>query len=219
MTALQIDQNSQLNFWNQAAKTKGFNDPFYLEKLQPYLHENSVIIEYGCGYGRLLNLLYTNGFRNTLGFDFSPAMIERGQRTFPQLNLNQIQHASLPLEANIADAAILSTVLCCVPETEKQIQIISSLKHILKPGGVLYFTDFLITDSQNFQVKYQRDFETYKEWGTYQTNENAIVGHFTPEHVMQLMKDFHSRWYQEENFVTMNNNPIKTFHGIFQLIK
>lgn len=206
----------QNEFWNLAAKTKEFKDPFYLSAFQDFVDKNSLVIEYGCGYGRLLNRLHQNKFHNLQGFDFSEGMIERGERQFPHLRLSRIAHAELPLADASVDAALLSTVLCCVPDNQAQEQIIQELARVLKPKGIFYVTDFLVSDSSRMMEKYQKAFPVYKEWGVYQTSEGALVRHYTPERLSQLFTAFDPHWYQEEDFVTMNNNPVKTFHGIYK---
>lgn len=208
----------QNDFWNKAAFNKEFNDPFYLKQLKHHIKTDSLIIEYGCGYGRLLNLLHENGFHNIKGFDFSQSMIDKGIYLYPHLDLQLINHAILPVKNEIMDAAILSTVLCCVPDNLAQEQIIQEIDRVLKPNAVLYLTDFLITDTEHMTKKYQKDFHAYNEWGTYQTTEGAIVRHYTPTRIMELLNTFMVHWYHEEDFVTMNNNSVKTFHGIYQKI-
>ena len=208
-------QLSQHTFWDQAAISKQFQDPFYLEELLPFIDPNSLIIEYGCGYGRILQRLHESGFSNSLGFDFSQGMIQRGTREFPHLQLQHIQHATLPLANTSVDCAIISTVLCCIPDEAYQVAVINEIHRILKPGAALYLTDFLLSDTPHMQQKYQKDLAKYNEYGVYQTTEGAVVRHFTPEHVQKLLKQFDTAWYREEEFMTMNNNPVKTFHGVY----
>lgn len=205
---------SQQLFWDKAS-VKDFHDPFYLDQFQSFIKPNSFIVEYGCGYGRILNYLSQQGYLNLRGFDFSKAMIDRGKKENPNLNLQLIDHANIPLPNQSVDAAIISTVLCCIPDDTAQTQVINEIYRVLKSDGVLYLTDFLITPTEHMHVKYLRDHENFKTWGVYQTSEGAIVRHFSEEHISSLLKDFSVQWYVQENFVTMNNNPVKTFHGIY----
>jgi len=205
----------QNEFWDKEAAVKEFSDPFYLNELQAYIKPDSHIVEYGCGYGRLLNLLSQNGYAHLSGFDFSQKMIARGKQQSPQLDLHVIEHAAIPLPNASVDAVILSTVLCCVPDNAAQEAIIHEIYRILKPQGVLYLTDFLVTDTEHMNKKYQKDFARFGEWGIYQITEGALVRHYTPAHIQHLLNQFKPRWYHEQDFITMNNNPVKTFHGIY----
>ena len=82
-----FDRQDAQRFWNTIGATKEFKDPFSFEKFLPDLEKNSIIVEYGCGYGRILNLLYEKGFTDCIGFDFAPALIEQGKSRFPHLTL------------------------------------------------------------------------------------------------------------------------------------
>lgn len=52
------------DYWNQVGSKKEFEDPLYLERLSNYLTLDAKILEYGCGYGRLLQILKSNGYSN-----------------------------------------------------------------------------------------------------------------------------------------------------------
>ena len=72
-------------YWNEIGAQKEFEDPLYLDKLDPFLGMNSTIVEYGCGYGRLLHQLKAAGYEQVMGFDFAPKMVERGRNLYPDL--------------------------------------------------------------------------------------------------------------------------------------
>lgn len=65
-------------YWNDIGAKKVFEDPLYLDKLSQFLSPNAQIIEYGCGYGRMMRILKSAGYHNLIGFDFAPNMITRG---------------------------------------------------------------------------------------------------------------------------------------------
>lgn len=66
-----MNQTQLQTFWSEIGSTKDFTDPFFETKLSSYLDKNSKIVEYGCGYGRILNNLWQSGYRNLQGFDFA----------------------------------------------------------------------------------------------------------------------------------------------------
>lgn len=205
-------------FWNEIGSKKTFEDPLYINKLQPYLNEDSRIVEYGCGYGRLLNILQTKGYQNLTGFDYAPNMIERGSQLYPTLNLNLIEKsAEVPLEDNAADLVIMSTILCCMIENQEQIKLIEEIKRILKKGSILYLADFMVSDHPRYFEKYQKGKEAFGQWGIYTTNENITVRHYSTKWIMELLKDFNIKWFEQTDFKTMNQNPAKTFHCIAEL--
>lgn len=200
-------------FWNEIGVQKDFEDPLYLEKLEPFIHPHSEIVEYGCGYGRLLNLLDQRGYKNLKGYDFAPNMIARGKEAFPELSLEYIEESGkMPLEDKSVDAVILSTILCCIVDKEEQSSVIGEVQRVLKPGGVLYLSDFLITDHERYPDKYMEGYHAFHEWGIYTTSEGIIVRHHSTQWIMCLLEEFDIQWFEQFDFKTMNDNYVRTFH-------
>lgn len=202
-------------YWNYIGSTKEFEDPLYLDKLSQFLSPNSVIIEYGCGYGRLMHHLKIHGYDNLMGFDFAQRMIERGKTRYPDLNLQLLEKSGkIPLEKESVDAVIMSTVLCCMVDDSEQIQLIEEIYRILKAKGVIYLSDFLICHHQRYKSRYSTGHEKFGRWGIYTTDENLVVRHLTSQDVLKLLKCFDIHWFEQFDFKTMNNNPARTFHCI-----
>jgi ubiquinone/menaquinone biosynthesis C-methylase UbiE len=202
-------------YWNKIGSQKEFEDPLYLDKLSDFLTPESRIIEYGCGYGRLMQILHTNNYQNLMGFDFAQNMIERGKKLHPHLDMYYIERSGvLPVSDGSVDAIFMSTVLCCVPDDETQVNIIAELSRVLKSGGVLYLSDFLISDDPISIQKYAKGLEEHGVMGIYTTTDNLTVRHFTTSAIMELLKDFDIQWFEQFNFKTMNQNRARTFHCV-----
>lgn len=204
-------------YWNEIGSQKNFEDPLHLERLAPFVTQDAAIMEYGCGYGRLLQYLHTQGYSNLQGFDLAPNMIERGNRKNPNLKLAALeQSAIVPLKDHSIDAIIISTVLCCIVSQEAQKAVIEEVLRLLKPKGVLYLSDFLICKHPSYEEKYQRGLESYKDWGVYTTSEGVAVRHHTTNWIMKLLEPFDIQWFEQFDFKTMNNNVARSFHCIAQ---
>jgi ubiquinone/menaquinone biosynthesis C-methylase UbiE len=202
-------------YWSEIGSKKVFEDPFYLDKLQPFLSPVAQIIDYGCGYGRVMRLLKSAGYQQLIGFDFAPNMIARGVRENPDLDLRVLEKAGLiPCDNESVDSVVLSTVLCCIPEESELVELMVEIRRVLKKQGVLYLTDFLISDQPGSQEKYRAGLQQFGEWGVYKTNENLAVRHFTTQTLMNLLQYFDIQWFEQFNFKTMNQNPARTFHCI-----
>jgi ubiquinone/menaquinone biosynthesis C-methylase UbiE len=202
-------------YWNDIGAKKVFEDPLYLNKLSSFLLPTAQIIEYGCGYGRMMRILKSAGYHNLIGFDFAPNMITRGLNENPDLDLRLLETAgAIPCEDESVDALVISTVLCCIT-SEKELQaLINELKRVLKPNGTLYIADFLICEHSRYQEKYTSGLQRFGIWGVYTTNENLTVRHYTTEIIMNLLKSFDIQWFEQFDFKTMNQNPARTFHCI-----
>lgn len=204
-------------YWNDIGAKKVFEDPLYLDKLQPFLSPAAQIVEYGCGYGRMMRILKSEGYHNLIGFDFAPNMIKRGRNENPDLDLRLLEKAGvIPCDNKSVDALVMSTVLCCITNKMELKALIDEIRRVLKPKGTLYITDFLICEHPRYQEKYAFGLQRFGIWGIYTTNENLTVRHYTTEVIMDLLRSFDVQWFEQFNFKTMNQNPARTFHCIAQ---
>lgn len=204
-------------YWNQTGSKKDFEDPLYIEKISPFLQIDACIVEYGCGYGRMLQLLKNQGFTNLIGYDFSESMIERGRKINSELDLRYTKESGkIPLPNESADALILSTVLCCIPNEQKQLQLMVEIFRVLKKQGIIYLSDFLITSHPLYKEKYEKGWQEFGEWGLYTTSENLLVRHHSTKAIMNLLNNFDIQWFEQFDFKTMNQNPVRTFHCVAQ---
>lgn len=202
-------------YWNDIGSKKVFEDPLYLDKLQSFLSPSAQIVEFGCGYGRMMRILKSAGYLNLIGFDFAPNMITRGLRENPDLDLRLLEKQGLiPSNDESIDAIVMSTVLCCITDEQKLVELMDEIRRVLKKQGILYITDFLICEHPRYQEKYISGLQQFREWGIYTTNENLTVRHFTTKMIMNLLKFFDIQWFEQFDFKTMNQNPARTFHCI-----
>ena len=106
--------------------------------------KNAVILDDGCGYGRLSELFAT-GFTQITGADTCSAFVGRGLALHPELNLLTIQNSSsLPFKDHSFDLILLFAVLTCIPANSAQLELIRQLHDQLRPGGVLYISDYYL---------------------------------------------------------------------------
>lgn len=202
-------------YWNEIGSKKLFEDPLYLEKLVSFLSPEAQILEYGCGYGRMMRILKDAGFHNLVGYDFAPNMISRGKKENPNLDLRLLEkNGVIPRENESFDAVVMSTVLCCMIVPSEPVKLLHEIGRVLKKGGILYITDFLICNHPRYDERYEEGRKIFGEWGIYTTNENLIVRHYTTKAILDLLANFDIQWYEQFNFKTMNQNPARTFHCI-----
>lgn len=202
-------------YWNDVGAKKVFEDPLYLEKFSPFLFPAAQILEYGCGYGRMLRILKSAGYHSLVGFDFAPNMIARGHKENPDLDLRLLEKGGkIPFQNESMDAVVMSTVLCCITEGQELAALMREISRVLKTNGALYLTDFLICEHPRYQEKYAIGLQQFGKWGIYTTNENLTVRHFTTKEIMDLLNSFDIQWFEQFDFKTMNQNPARTFHCI-----
>lgn len=204
----------QQEYWNNVSEKKEFTTPFQLENFARYVSRDSQILDVGCGYGRTLDELHHNGYRNLIGIDFSKGMIARGKEQFPYLDLRVKETDKIALPDASIDAAILFAVLTCIHTNEEQEQLIAELKRILKPNGILYVNDFLLNTDERNLSRYAAFEETYGIYGVFELPEGAICRHHKESRIKELLKDFQTLEYNHLTFTTMNGHTSNGFYFI-----
>lgn len=205
------------DYWNEVGVEKDFEDPLYAEKLLKLLPLSSHIVEYGCGYGRMMNLLRAAGYEDLVGFDFAEGMITRGKKENPSLDLRPLEQSGrIPCTDASVDGMVMSTVLCCMTDPYEKMELIEEVLRVLKQGGILYITDFLQCSHPSYEKKYTQGMAEFGNWGTYRTNEGLVVRHYTSQEILELLVPFDLHWFEQFDFKTMNQNPARTFHCIAQ---
>ena len=201
----------QLDYWNSAGTQKTFAHPLNLQRIREWLSHQSRILDFGCGYGRCLGELFNSGYRNLIGFDFSPAMIEAARTRFPEITFQATQPSILPLPDACVDGALLFSVLTCVPTDDGQRAVMGELHRVLRPGGLLYISDRWLQSDERNLARYARDEPKYRIYGVFDLPEGVTVRHHDPQWIETLTKDFAMAALDEIEVLTMNGNPANAF--------
>ena len=209
----------QEEYWNRVSEKKEFTTPFQAENFSKYVKKDHLILDVGCGYGRTLDELYHNGYRNLIGIDFSKGMIERGKQQFPYLDLRIKDNEKISLPDASVDAVILFAVLTCIRTNEDQEQLLAEIKRVLKPQGILYVNDFLLNTDERNLSRYAKYKDSYGIYGVFELPEGAVCRHHDEAWIKQLLKDFSEQEYSHLTFTTMNGNPSNGFYFIGQIEK
>ena len=206
--------SAQEKYWDKAAEKKEFPTPFKIEEFEKFVSKEMNILDVGCGYGRTLNELHNRGFENLNGIDYSQGMINRGLRERPYLNLIKTDGDRIPFPDNEFDAVLLVAVLTSNTKDEEQENIISEISRVLKNGGILYLTDFLINQDKRNIERYQKYEDKYRTYGIFELPEGAVLRHHTEEHIFKLTKDFKKLLFEKTVFDTMNGHKSNGFYYI-----
>ena len=189
------------DFWSRAAlgdqvdflSPVEFIDPFELQQFSKFVHENHKILDFGCGYGRIVNILNQAGFKNVLGVDIAPGMIARAKQQFPKKTRHFYLYdgCTLPFDDHAFDAITSFTVLNAIPNHELG-TVFDEIKRVLKPGGIFYLYEFMI-------APFPRDIKRYDEfkqqnpeasYGTFRHASGAIMKHFARQEINDLLVQF-----------------------------
>lgn len=208
------DLDNQLEYWNTQGTRKVFGHPLNLERMRQWLSYESRILDFGCGYGRSLGELFGAGYRNLIGFDFSPAMIAAARTRFPEIDFRELDSSSsapIPLHDASVDGALVFSVLTCIPTDNGQRALIAELHRVLRPGGLLYISDLWLQRDERNLTRYARDEAKYGQYGVFDLPEGVTVRHHSREWISTLTSDFERVALDEIEVLTMNRNPAQAF--------
>jgi SAM-dependent methyltransferase len=197
----------QRRYWNRVGPGKAFTHPLNVARVTALLPLESRILDYGCGYGRVLGELRHLGYWNLSGVDSASAMITAARAKVPEIAFQELQSPpQLPFADNSFDAALLFAVLTCVPPDDAQRAIIREIRRVLRYGGLLYISDFwLQTDPRNTE-RYARDHNKYGAYGVFDLPEGVTVRHHERKWIEELTREFETVALDEIQLETMNGN-------------
>lgn len=183
---MKLGSGTNETFWSSAPDEKmvGQNalpgEAFYGQ-----LPPGGKVVDIGCGRGGTSKAVSENGF-DVCGIDINASTIEQNQTTFPGIDFKVANlHEGIPLPDNSQDGALLSFVLCSMIGVEQRQALFKEINRVLKPGGVLWLNEPLVSDS--FAVQYKLS----KELGINETNVAIIVRKpdGTSESLTELIED------------------------------
>ncbi|MGW5655406.1 class I SAM-dependent methyltransferase [Streptomyces humi] len=86
---------TQIAYWDGVGATKTFTHPLEITWLTG-LSRTARILDYGCGYGRVMTQLSDRGFSDVSGTDPSPTLIARARRLRPDLRFTVLESPPEP---------------------------------------------------------------------------------------------------------------------------
>ena len=206
-----IDLNNQNQYWDSVAWEKTFTHPLDIDVFRDQVPTESRILDYGCGYGRTVNELLNHGYPNVVGIDSSCLMIERGHRMYPDLDLQVLPASGLPYPDESFDAVFLFAVLTCIPTDEGQRNLLNNLTRLLRPGGLLYLSDYYLQDDARNRERYERFATEFGVYGVFRLPEGTTVRHHSVEWIETLTSEFKVIHLSEMTVNTMNESLAKRF--------
>jgi len=204
----------QTTYWDRVASEKIFSHPVDIDTFRRWVRPEEKILDYGCGYGRTCAELAENGYRHVTGVDISRQMITRGVAAHPALDLRHNDAEVLPFPHRSFSACTLLAVLTCIPTNAGQRQVIEEIARVLRPGGVLYLSDYPLQSDARNNARYRQHEADYGQYGVFGLPEGAVVRHHDMPWIHELLSSFELLQEQTMEVPTMNGNKAT----IFQII-
>ena len=201
----------QKEYWNRVAREKRFTIPVSVKSLKKYLNSDSVILDFGCGYGRILQQLKSEGFLNLSGVDISERMIEIAKKKLPDMDLRINTGINIPYNDSYFDGVIAAAVLTCIISSNDQRELVAEIKRVLRPGGVVYINDFLINNDERNIKRYEKYKKQYGVYGVFEIEQGTALRHHTLEWINDLTSAFGRLLFEKKTFTTMYGHVSKGF--------
>ena len=196
-------------FWNRAAGTRQFSHPLDHERLTRALPRDAIILDFGCGEGRLSRELIDRGFINVLGIDSSAEMVRIAGERVPEAAFLATEAERLPCGDESIDAVLLFAVLTCIADDAAQKNLLREFKRVLRPGGLLVVSDYpLQTDARNL-ARYEEFQDELGGFGRFRLPGGAVLRHHAREWFAELLEGFRIDEAVDLDAKTMNGNPAR----------
>jgi SAM-dependent methyltransferase len=207
--------DNQTAYWNSAGADKTFTHPIDHNLLEKFVDKQAKIVDYGCGYGRILRDLAAAGFVHLSGYDSSRELVRRAQ--VDRLPVEHINGpADLPLADDTIDCFLLFAVLTCVPSNAGQESLVQLLHSKLKTGGIIYISDYYLQQDGIDKGRYSSLNKDPHNFGVFTLPEGATLRHHTKSWVTHLAAAFTKEAEQELEIKTMNGNRAAAFQMILR---
>ncbi|MEU8357548.1 class I SAM-dependent methyltransferase [Nonomuraea sp. NPDC048882] len=185
------DLGSQIAYWDGVGATKTFTHPVdfsWLARVRP----DARVLDYGCGYGRVMAELSEHGFSDVSGVDLSSALIERGRQLRPDLRFAVLESPpDLTCASASFDVVLLFAVLTCVPDDAAQRAMVAELSRVLAPGGLLYVSDMILQDDERNHRRYAAHAQRFgTPYGVFATDDGAVCRHHDLAELHTLLSGF-----------------------------
>lgn len=213
---LTMDINNQKEYWDKVAWSKTFTHPLDEQLLGRFVSKNEKIVDYGCGYGRVVEILTGKGYSDVTGFDTSMELINRGVENTRLKMFHINDPADLPASDNSVHCILLFAVLTCIPSNKGQSELIDMLYSKLKTGGILYVSDYYLQDNLNEVGRYEYLNDDADNFGVFTLPEGVTFRHHTKECITTLLRRFSIREEIVVEVKTMNGSAAKAFQMIAQ---
>lgn len=152
--------------------------------------QGSSVLDYGCGYGRLVRRIHANSPRRLVCADIAPRAGAALLAEHSGVRFQLIENAGRPhFGPDEFDVIVMVGVLSSVfPRTARQL-LVANLWHALKPGGSLVIADFGRSEHEDYLARYGR---VRFEECTIITAERLYIHHFSPRELCSLFPESRS---------------------------
>lgn len=134
---------------SQFSQTRKFLWPEF-KFFDKYLEPNQIILDLGCGNGRISNLILEKGCKY-IGMDNSNGQLKEAKKLFPNLKFEQGDLMNIPLPDESLDQIWTIAAFHHLADKKSRLKSLKEMKRVLKKDGLIIMTNWNL-----FQPKYKK---------------------------------------------------------------
>jgi len=195
-------------FWEgRAGAGTRFTAPGPDETFYRRVGRESRLLELGCGYGRILGDLEQRGYHRLTGIDFSTAMLRQATDSGSGARLAAASASALPFADGRFDAVLAVALFTCIPDRRQQRLAADEIFRVLRPGGLLWASLFLLNRDARNRERYRRQAEPGSaDWGLFRLEPGGLLRHHRLGYLRRLFRRFRWRSFDVRRFETMGGH-------------
>lgn len=181
------------------------------------LPKKSLILEVGCGWGRIIFECLKRNFK-VVGIEINKNEVDALNKKLSQLKLNTKANLynedikSTSFKNETFSAAIMQGLLSALPKNTRNAGL-REIYRVLKPEGYIHVAEFeLIVDDPNAEVKYKNDELITKEFGTLSIRDRSgkelyRTHNFAEDELIKLLKK------NKFKIISISKDNFTSYHG------
>ena len=195
-------------YWNNEGAKKVFTHPVCSQWIKR-VDTNAMILDLGCGYGRLTPDLKRLGFQNIFGYDTSDPLIERAVQDNPGATYTS---NFSDLSSKSFDLVICFALFTSCPSCDEQNELISLINGSTHDASLLYISDYEIQDNMNYHNRYKQ--QKLDLYGCFASG-NAIFRHHQSGHFDDLLANWRKIEERTLSGNSLNGNDVKVHQYLY----
>lgn len=207
-----------LRIWTSVTRAATFTTPLIPDRILDTLAKESSILDFGCGYGRIIGQLLAGGYTRITGVEPSAHLIAQLERDIGphSAGLELLVGSHDRLEGRTFDHAILCGVIEYFTAPSDRDDLVRSLARAIVPGGSLYLETFVL-DEDN-RGRYAEAKARGHPDGTMLLENGLIVRHDTPERTdtLFLTNGFCKEWAERAAFTTWKGRTVPGYEALYR---
>lgn len=203
-----------VSFYDNTKDNFVFSTPLYTDIIEEFTDPSSHILDFGCGYWRVLDDLSQKWYTDLCWIDASKKMIQRAQQY--NWDINYAHSTDIHHFKQAYDCIVLNNVLVNICFEGQQNILLKKAWEILKKWWTIIIIDFIISSHQKYIDEYQKNLAKYGENGIYE-KKWCLFKHNTPERIAELRSFFPDNSYSEHTVSSLWGTEINQFIIVWKI--